>query len=95
MKTITKTIYLQAAPASWEPDGYSYDMYTFESERCIQIMSMEVSMDIPDNFDLTNSHIDILKAEKQKIYAEAQIKTNNLEEQIQSLLAIEDHSNES
>ena len=39
--------------------------------------------------DITPEKIDALKAEKDKIAAEAQIKMNNLEEQIQSLTAIE------
>ena len=46
-----------------------------------------VTVDIKD--DVTQEHIDILKAQKDEIAAEAQIKMNNIEEQIQSLLAIE------
>lgn len=90
MKTITKTVYLSAEPATWEDDGYHYTMLDFETAHRITVGSMEVSIDIPDDFDITNAHIEILRAEKQKIHAEAQVKTNNLEEQIQSLLAIED-----
>ena len=39
-----------------------------------------------------DGHIDILKAEKQRIQAEAHLKAENIEEQIQSLLCIEDQS---
>jgi len=46
-----------------------------------------VTVELKD--DITPEKIEALKAEKDKIAAEAQIKMNNLEEQIQSLLAIE------
>ena len=58
----------------------------------VAIKEFELSFDIPDDFDPVNGHIDALKAEKQKIAADAQVKMNNLEEQIQSLLCIEDKS---
>jgi len=48
-----------------------------------------ITVDIELKDDIAQEHIDILKAQKDSIAAEAQIKMNNLEEQIQSLLAIE------
>ena len=94
MKTITKdmTIYLTAK--DWLGEGnYDYDIqfsdmseygYIFVAKK-----EIEFSMEVPEGFDPVNGHIDALKAEKQRIAGEAQIKMNNLEEQIQSLLAIE------
>jgi hypothetical protein len=89
MKSITKTVYLTAQPASYENNGYVYRMTTFEHDDEITINSMEVTMDIPEDFDINTAHIDILKAEKSKIQAEAHLKAENLDEQIQRLLAIE------
>ena len=53
----------------------------------IEVGRVTVTVEIKD--DITPETIEALKAEKQKIGAEAQVKINNLEEQIQSLLAIE------
>ncbi len=89
MKTVTETAYLIASPASWDESGYSYSIYTFKPQDKIIVSEMEISMDIPEGFDPNQPHIDMLQKEKQRIAGEAQIKMNNLEEQIQSLLAIE------
>ncbi len=89
MTTITKTIFLSASPATYADDGYAYYMSEYESDDRIMMGSIEVSIDIPEGFDINSAHVEILKKEKNKIYAEAQLKCNNLEEQIQSLLAIE------
>lgn len=89
METITKTIYLNAVPSDFEDGGYRYSMLDFDRDDGINVGSIEVSIDIPEDFDLNSAHVEILKTEKNKIYAEAQLKCNNLEEQIQSLLAIE------
>lgn len=95
-KTITETVYLTARPASWEKCGYAFSLVSFESKDYIYLGSVEVTMDVPQGYDLTNAHIDILKAEKSSIQAEAHIKANNIEDQIQRLLAIEykEQSNE-
>jgi len=89
MKTITESIYLIASPASWEDSGYWYRIAAHECSSAITVNKMEVSMEVPEGFDPNQPHIDMLKAEKNKIAGDAQIKMNNLEEQIQSLLAIE------
>lgn len=91
---ITKTVYLSASPASWEEDGYSYSMLDFECEGRITISSMEVTMEVPEGFDLNTGQIDMLKAEKQKILAEAGLKAANIEDQIQRLLCIENKGEE-
>ena len=89
MKTITETVYLIATPASYEESGYWHRIAAYMPDDAIVLRSMEVEMSIPEDFDYVNPQIDILKKEKQRINVEAQLKVNNLEEQIQSLLAIE------
>jgi len=89
MKKITTTVYLTASPVTWEDGGYHYAIRSYENESDIVVSSQEIEMEVPEGFDPTQPHIDLLKAEKQRLAAEAQIKMNNLDEQIQSLLAIE------
>jgi len=91
---ITKTIYLSAKPASWEEDGYNFTIVDFERDDCIAISSMEVTMEVPEGFDLTTGQIDMLKTEQKKILAEAGLKAANIEEKIQRLLFIEHREEE-
>lgn len=49
----------------------------------------EFETEIPDDFDPRPSQISALRKAKQEILADAQLKVNNIEEQIQSLLCIE------
>ena len=59
----------------WRDEGY------------IELARTTVTVEIKD--DTTPEKVEALKAKKQSIAAEAQVKMNNLGEQIQSLLAIE------
>ena len=89
-QTLTHTFYL----ASFNAGGnFSYcinptDMTEY-GYQTIATKEVEVEIDFPENFDPVNCHIDALKEKKQAIAAKAQVDMNNLEEQIQSLLAIE------
>jgi hypothetical protein len=94
MEKYTETITLHLMAKKYHSDEeYEYSTSTTDMSDYgyipITTKDIEVSIDIPEDFDPVNGHIDSLKAEKQKIAAEAQLKMNNLEEQIQSLLAIE------
>jgi hypothetical protein len=91
---ITKTIYLSASPAPWKDDGYSFTIVDFERDDCIAISSMEVTMEVPEGFDMNTGQIDMLKTEKQKILAEAGLKAANIQDQIQRLLCIEHRGEE-
>lgn len=51
--------------------------------------SVEVSLELPEDFDPTLAEINCLKREKDKILAEAQCKATRLEERIQQLQCIE------
>jgi hypothetical protein len=91
---ITQTVYLLASPDKYEDSGYSYRIACYEQDAEITLDSMQVTMDVPDHLDLNTAHIDMLKAEKQKIVADACVKAANIEDQIQRLLFIEHRGEE-
>ena len=66
----------------WNNDGWS------DANRVL-VMPHSMEVDIPDDFDPTPVKIANLRAEKQRIQAEAHVKAENIEAQIQELLCIE------
>ena len=93
MTTFTKTepLYLHQQFSSGEYMIFQTDMTEY-GYVLVNTQGIEITMDIPEGYDKVNSRIDQLKDEKQKIQAEAHLKAENIEEQIQSLLCIEDQS---
>lgn len=55
----------------------------------VVIKAVELEFDIPDDFDPVPKQIESLKAKKQEVMADTQMKLNQLDEQIQRLLCIE------
>lgn len=55
----------------------------------VLLKEMDIEVDLPDDFDPTPHQIKMLKAKKKQILAEAHVKAENIEEQIQRLLCIE------
>ena len=53
------------------------------------VSAHEFNVDIPDNFDPITGVVAALKAEKQKVLADAHVKAEQIEDQIQRLLCIE------
>jgi hypothetical protein len=49
----------------------------------------EVEVDVPDGFDPRPLQVAALRAEREKIVAECEVKKTNIDEQIMRLLAIE------
>ena len=92
MKTITTkhTVFLAATKSMGE---YKYEInmvdMTDYGSITVESKEIEISMEVPEGYNPVSGHIDALKEEKQKIAAKAQVEMNNLEEQIQSMLAIE------
>lgn len=58
----------------------------------VYIGDHELEAEIPDDFDPIPGKIEVLRKEKQRIQAEAHVKAENIEAQIQELLCIEDKS---
>lgn len=91
MKVTVKT-FLHWQKYAWE-DVASYvffcsDMTKHSPDRAL-IREMEVEVEIPDNFNPAPQQIEALRSKKREVLAETEVKVQNLDEQIQRLLAIE------
>ena len=98
MKTVTRNIttWLQCRMVDSGDDEYTIhpcDMSDY-GYVTVSVMETPISMNVPDDFCPVNSRVDALKEEKSKISAEAQVKCQNLEDQIQALLCIEHKESE-
>lgn len=91
MKT-TINAFLHYHKYEWD-ENPTYMLFNCDMGSCgpeyVLIGVQEVEVEIPDDFDPRPQQIEALKEAKQKILAETQIKVNNIEEQIQRILAIE------
>lgn len=59
----------------------------------VPIRELEIEVDVPDDFDPRPLQVAALRAERDKITAECEVKKNNIDEQIQRLLSIEHKPN--
>ena len=90
MKTITKTSTYFLHASSYDKNElviYSCDM-TKHGDILLAEKDFEISIDVPENLDITQLEINGLNKEKEKIQAETPLKVQNIEDQIQRLLAI-------
>ncbi len=92
-KTLSVTLYIHAQKHF---DGsYRYNAHAFkaDTDSCLGFVIAEHTTEIPftepTNIELVQLEIDALKAEQNKILADAQVKSSLLEDQIQMLLCIE------
>ena len=69
----------------------SYHLFVAEMSEYgyVMVNEQEITIDIPDDFNPVASEIEMLRAAKQKIQAEAQVKANAIEDQISKLSSIE------
>lgn len=97
METVTGKIYLMASMDTWrcehdEKVGFyisNHNMNYDKTDVCIG--EMDVSMDVPDDLDafaINEKFIEGMRKQQETIKAEASLKVDNIEEQIQSLLAL-------
>lgn len=90
MKTVTKTetMYLHL----WPKFKDEYLIFTHDATSSGYIMvakkEIEVTFEIPDDLNLTQLEIDGITQEKERIQAATHVKIQNLDDQIQRLLAI-------
>ena len=75
----TKQIEFSAKVCDMSKYGYTY---LFEHPISIEV-------DIPDDFDMNSAEIDKLRKQKKQVQAEMQMRLTRIDEQINSLLAIE------
>lgn len=55
----------------------------------IKVCPHDIEVEIPNDFDPVPGQVEKMRAEKQRILAEAHVKAQNIEQQIQELLCIE------
>ena len=65
-----------------------HDFSTVNPEYAL-VRKVELEMDVPDDFDPRPLQVESLRKKKQEVLAEAQMMANNIDEQINRLLAIE------
>ena len=92
------TLYVDAVPPSKYNDdelkqGYGIRINSYNwgsvTDNAISICKREITITIPGGVDVLTGMVESLKAEQQKLRAEAEIKCNAIESQIQSMLCIE------
>lgn len=80
---VSKSYYEQPRFEVWQSDMSSV------GPEYVHVEKIEVDFEPPAGFDPRPAQIASLREEKKKIIAEAHVKAENIEEQIQRLLAIE------
>ena len=92
---VKATMYLHAEKNAWkcddsEPD-IEFSIKSYQSETCGFVISeFEVETEAPEVSvnDLNEKSIERLREQQEKIKSDAHLKVENIEEQIQSLLAL-------
>ena len=92
---IKRTFYIQAEKYTFQ-DEFTISVNTFRCESdertvVIDIEEVEREFDIPDftQEQFTNGHVEQLRNIREKLKADTQMKIKSLNEQIESLLALE------
>tara|TARA_R110000796_G_scaffold64465_2_gene149407 strand:+ start:8003 stop:8296 length:294 start_codon:yes stop_codon:yes gene_type:complete len=92
---LVQEIFIQAHKYDWE-DSYKIDVTTFKQESSssvivVDIEQREIEIELPDDFDshFNQKSINELNERKSKVLAKCGIDVIKIEEQIQSLLAID------
>ena len=67
---------------------YSFDPTSYDTST-VKVMEHSFEVEVPDNFDPRPGQVAALKAKKEKVQAEFAAKVKEIDEQINSLLAIE------
>lgn len=89
---VTIKVFLHWHKYDWE-EKPSYQLWrcdiSDQGPEYVCLGEREVEVEVPDEFDPRPHQIASLRAAKSKVLAEAQVKANNIEEQIQRLLCLE------
>lgn len=83
--------YITCQQYSWEEKPtfsfYSFDPSQYDSTT-VKVMEHEFEVEVPDNFDPRPGQVAALKAQKELIQAEFAAKVKEIDDRINSLLAI-------
>lgn len=89
---VTAHAFLHWHKYSWE-ESPSYCLYACDMSgngtQYVLIREIDVEVEVPDDFDPRPNQIATLRKEKTQLLAEAHVKAENIDEQIQRLIAIE------
>lgn len=66
----------------------SLTYYTQQLEGWTRVGKAQITVTFDDDDEIIGNMVDALKAQKQKVQADAQVEINRIEERIQSLLAL-------
>ena len=76
---------------AWD-DKPTFSFYTFDptgyDSSCVKVMEHQFEVEVPDNFDPRPGQVAALEAKKKQIEAEFAAKVKQINDQINSLLAI-------
>jgi len=81
--------------AAWDSFGkkFDYTAWPYKSDAFgVLVLTKEIDAPEVDETELKSGVVKFMRAEQQKIRAEAEVKYQNIEQQIQELLCIEDKS---
>lgn len=70
----------------------SLSYYPQKIEGWTKVGTAQITVTFDDDDEIIGNMVDALKAQKQKVQADAQVEINRIEERIQSLLALPNHS---
>lgn len=83
--------YITCTQYAWD-DKPSFSFYSFDptgyDSSTVKVMEHEFEVEVPDNFDPRPGQVAALEAKKKEIQAEFAAKVKQIEDQINSLLAI-------
>ena len=90
MKTITETVTLYLTVYSWDKDKYHWLEYANTGDDALVLANkdFELSIEIPDDDEITGMQIVKLEKEKEKINTKAFMDMKLIDEKIKSLKAI-------
>lgn len=91
---IKVTAHIHYQKYHWENEGV-YIIYSFkadDSSNLTYVGEQEIEVDVPDNYDPRNQQIAVLNAQKERLNKEFAESVMKINQQINSLMAIENHA---
>jgi hypothetical protein len=83
--------YITCTQYDWD-DKPTYSFYSFDptsyDSSTVKVMEHEFEVEVPDSFDLRPGKVAALKAKKEKLQADFASKVKEIDDKINSLLAI-------
>ncbi len=92
MKTIRLEGHIFAQWYKWD-DDFRFTFFAYDSVKgYIKVAPYTIEIEMPEGLDLNTAQLEVLQEKRKLILAENQSNLNKIDEEIQSLLAIENHA---